>query len=97
MLRLAAIGIPLLPLVAAYEWYDVNNQPTSPWQAGQIGVSHSYLFIQLSVGFSGYRTPSILGLCIDTLGLLFNSTTLVEPMTHQIRCESAFVAILRGR
>ncbi|GAA6020580.1 hypothetical protein JCM11491_000803 [Sporobolomyces phaffii] len=37
MLRLAAIGIPLLPLVAAYEWYDINNQPTSPWQKGQIG------------------------------------------------------------
>jgi hypothetical protein len=40
MLRLAVLA-PLLPLVTAYEWYDVNNQPTSPWQKGQIGVSSS--------------------------------------------------------
>ncbi|GAA5895426.1 uncharacterized protein JCM6883_001503 [Sporobolomyces salmoneus] len=36
MLRLAVIA-PLIPLAAAYEWYDINNQPTSPWQKGQIG------------------------------------------------------------
>ncbi|GAA5995804.1 hypothetical protein JCM5350_000566 [Sporobolomyces pararoseus] len=36
MLSLAVLA-PLLPLVAAYEWYDINNQPSQPWQKGQVG------------------------------------------------------------
>ncbi|GAA5956963.1 hypothetical protein JCM3765_006653 [Sporobolomyces pararoseus] len=36
MLTIAVLA-PLLPLVSAYEWFDINNQPSQPWQKGQIG------------------------------------------------------------
>jgi len=60
MLRLAALGIPLLPLAAAYEWYDVNNQPTQPWQKGQVGVS----LLSLPLFEGAARPDSPVLLCI---------------------------------
>jgi len=100
MLRLAALGIPLLPLAAAYEWYDVNNQPTQPWQKGQVGVS----LFSLSL-FSKERLDRILRFSspISLTPLKDNdsssvvvSTTLVARMIRKTQCLSTFFFTFSG-